>query len=162
MQHLRAYLVNICAVIQAQFVCDLSLQDIRTPAMFIMAHTFALHLSSASMHDYLKNSNRPHKPLVLCGIKMIDQLSILLMHPLHHTKNAFLLSNDRLAKITTDKIREAFELLDNCVSTLLKFECGTGTIPSCPLLKLMRPRQRGPNLIRPQRDPQASTPVSPG
>ena len=66
---------------------------------------------------------------------MIDQLSILLMHPLRHTNNAFLLSNDRLAKITTNKIREAFELLDNCVSTLRKFECSTGTIPSCPLFQ---------------------------
>jgi hypothetical protein len=27
-----------------------------------------------------------------------------------------------------------FTLLDDCVSTLWKFECGTGTIPSCPLL----------------------------
>jgi hypothetical protein len=47
--HLRAYLANICAVIEAQFVCDLSLKDIHTPAMFVVACTFALHLSSASM-----------------------------------------------------------------------------------------------------------------
>jgi hypothetical protein len=47
--HLRAYLANICAVIEAQFVCDLSLKDIHTPAMFVIARTFALHLSSASM-----------------------------------------------------------------------------------------------------------------
>ena len=30
--HLRAYLVSIFAIIKAQFVCDLSLQDIHTPA----------------------------------------------------------------------------------------------------------------------------------
>jgi hypothetical protein len=60
MHHLRAYLANICAVIEAQFVCDLSLANIHTPAMFIVAHTFALHLSSASMQAYLKKSNWPH------------------------------------------------------------------------------------------------------
>ena len=47
--HLRAYLVNICAVIEAQFVSNLSLRDIHTPAMFVVARTFTLHLSSASM-----------------------------------------------------------------------------------------------------------------
>jgi hypothetical protein len=46
--NLRAYLANICAVIEAQFICDMSLKDI---------HTFALHLSSASMRSYLKKSN---------------------------------------------------------------------------------------------------------
>lgn len=66
---------------------------------------------------------------------MIDQLSILLMHPLCHTKNDFLLSNDRLTEIAMDKIRKAFELLNDCVSPLHKFECGTVTIPSCPLLQ---------------------------
>ena len=30
---------------------------------------------------------------------------------------------------------KAFELLDDYVSTLHKFECGTGTILSCPLLQ---------------------------
>ena len=63
--HLRAYIANVCAVIKAQFVCDLSLKDIHTPAMFDIARTFALHLSSSSMRAYLKKSNRPHKPLVL-------------------------------------------------------------------------------------------------
>ena len=106
--HLRAYLANICAIIEAQFICDLSIQDIHTLAMFVVAHTFALHLSSTSMRAYLKKSNRPHKPLVLWGIQMIDQLSILLTHPLHHTKNAFLLSNDMLTEIATEMIREAF------------------------------------------------------
>ena len=57
MYNLRAYLVNICTVIEAQFVCDMSLKDIHTPAMFVMARTFALHLSSASMRSYLKKSN---------------------------------------------------------------------------------------------------------
>jgi predicted enzyme involved in methoxymalonyl-ACP biosynthesis len=42
--HLHAYLANICAIIEAQFVCDLSLKDIHTSAMFVVAHTFALHL----------------------------------------------------------------------------------------------------------------------
>jgi hypothetical protein len=133
--HLRAYLANICAVIEAQFVCDLSLQDIHTLAMFVMACTFALHLSLASMHAYLKKSNCPHKPLVLWGIQMLDQLSILLTHLLCHTKNVFLLSNDRLAKIATDKICKTFKLLNNYVSTLDKLECDTGTIPSCPLFQ---------------------------
>ena len=133
--HLRAYLANICAVIEAQFVCDLSLKDIHTPAMFVVARTFALYLSSASMRASLKKSNRPHKPLVLWTVQMLDQLSILLTHPLRHTKNAYLLSNNRISEIATDKFVEAFELLDDCVSTLRKFECGTGTIPSCPLLQ---------------------------
>jgi len=132
--HLRAYLANICVVIQAQFVCDLSLADIHTPAMFVIARTFALHLSSTSMRVYLKKSNRPHKPLVLWTIEMLDQLSILLTHPLRHTKNTFLLASGKLHEITSDKFHEAFELLDDCVSTLCKFECGTSTIPSCPLL----------------------------
>ena len=44
MHHLCAYLANICAIIMAQFVCDLSIKDIHMPVMFIMAHTFALHL----------------------------------------------------------------------------------------------------------------------
>ena len=35
--HLRAYLANICAVIEAQFDCDLSLKDANTPAMFVVA-----------------------------------------------------------------------------------------------------------------------------
>jgi hypothetical protein len=65
---------------------------------------------------------------------MLDQLSILLTPPLHHTKNTFLLASGKLHEITTDKFHEAFELLDNCVSTLHKFERGTSTIPACPLL----------------------------
>jgi hypothetical protein len=55
--HLHAYLANICTVIEAQFICDMSLKDIHTSAMFVMARTFALHLSSASMRSYLKKSN---------------------------------------------------------------------------------------------------------
>jgi hypothetical protein len=113
----------------------MSLRDIHTTAMFIVARTFTLHLPSASMRSYLKKSNRPHKPLVLWTVKMLDQLSILLTHPLRHVKNAFLVANDRLLEVATDKLIEAFELLGDCVSTLRKFECGTGTIPSCPLVK---------------------------
>jgi hypothetical protein len=103
--------------------------------MFIVACTFTLHLSSASMRSYLKKSNRPHKPLILWTVQMLDQLSILLTHPLCHAKNAFLVANDRLSKVASDKFVEAFELLHNYVSTLRKFESGTGTIPSCPLLQ---------------------------
>jgi hypothetical protein len=66
---------------------------------------------------------------------MLDQLSILLTHPLRQTKNTYLLANDRLSEIAPDKYVEAFELLDDCVGILRKFECGTGTIPSCPLLR---------------------------
>jgi hypothetical protein len=65
---------------------------------------------------------------------MLDQLSILLTHPLRHTKNTFLLASGKLHEIASDKFLGAFELLDDCVSTLRKFKCGTGTIPSCPLL----------------------------
>jgi hypothetical protein len=133
--HLRAYLANICAIIEAKFVCDLSLKDIHTPAMFVIACTFALHLLSMSMRAYLKKSNRPHKPLVLWTVQMLDQLSILLTHPFCQTKNTYLLANDRLSEIASDKYVEAFELLDDCVGILRKFECGTGTIPSCPLLQ---------------------------
>jgi hypothetical protein len=133
--HLRAYLANICAIIEAQFICYMSLKDIHTPAMFVMACTFALHLSSASMRSYLKKSNRPHKPLVLWMVQMLDQLSILLTHPLRHMRNAFLVANDRLSEVASDKFIKAFDLLDNCISTLRKFECGMGTIPSCPLLQ---------------------------
>ena len=132
--HLRAYLANVCSVIEAQFNCDLTLKDARTPAMFVVARSFALHLSSPSMRSCLKKSNRPHKPLVLWTVQMIDQLSILLTHPLRHTKNTFLVASDRVAEIATDKFIEAFDLLDDCTSTLRKFESGTGTIPPCPLL----------------------------
>jgi hypothetical protein len=90
--HLCAYLANICAIIKAQFDCDLSLKDIHTSAMFVVARTFALHLLSASMQSYLKKTNRPHKPLVLWTVQMLDQLSILLTHPLRYMKNAFLVT----------------------------------------------------------------------
>jgi hypothetical protein len=116
-------------------VCDLTLKDINTTTIFIVACTLALHLSSASMHAYLKKSNHPHKPLVLWVVQMLNQLSILLMHLLCHTKNTFLLANDRLNEIATDKFHEAFKLLDECINTLCKFECGNRTIASCPLLQ---------------------------
>jgi hypothetical protein len=35
----------------------MSLKDINTPAMFVLARTFALHLSPVSMRSYLKKSN---------------------------------------------------------------------------------------------------------
>ena len=65
---------------------------------------------------------------------MLDQLIILLTNPLRHTKNTFLLTSGKLHEITSDKFHKAFKLLDNCISTLRKSECGTGTISSCPLL----------------------------
>jgi hypothetical protein len=37
--------------------------------------------------------------------------------------------------VGNDKFVKTFELLADCISTLHKFECGTGTIPSCPLLQ---------------------------
>jgi hypothetical protein len=79
---LRAYLAKVHTIIEAQFVCDINLQDIHTPTMFVMALTFPMHLSLASTHSYLKKSSHPHKPLVLWAIQMIDQLSILLIHML--------------------------------------------------------------------------------
>jgi hypothetical protein len=45
--HLHAYLANICAVIDVQFICDITLKVIHTPAMFVVARTFTLHLPSA-------------------------------------------------------------------------------------------------------------------
>ena len=86
--------------------------------MFIVARTFALHLSSTSMQAYLKKSNQPHKPLVLWTVQMLDQLSILLTHPLRQTKNTYLLANGRLSEIAPDKYVEAFELLNDCVGIL--------------------------------------------
>ena len=133
--HLGAYLANICAILKAQLVCDMLLKDIHTPAIFVVARIFALHLLSASMRYYLKKSNRPHKPLVLWTVQMLEQLSILLTHPLLYAKNAFLVANERLFEVALDKFIKAFKILDNCVSTLRKFECRTGTIPSCPLLQ---------------------------
>ena len=98
--HLCTYLANICAFIEAQFVCDLALVDIHTPAMFVVARTLTLHLSSASMQAHLKKSNRPHKPLVLWTVQMLDQLSILITHPLRHTKNTFLLASGKIHSTT--------------------------------------------------------------
>jgi hypothetical protein len=135
MHHLCSYLGSICAVLEVQFVCDMSLKDIHTPTIFVMAHTFALQLWSSSMRLYIKKSNRPHKPLILWMVQMLDQLSILLTHPRHYAKNAFLVTNDRLSEVASDKFLNAFELINNCVSMLRKFECGTGPIPSCPLLQ---------------------------
>jgi hypothetical protein len=86
------------------------------------------------MRAYPKKSNRPHKPLVLWTVQMLDQLSTLLTHPLRHTKNTFLLTSGKLHEIASDKFHEAFELLDDHISTLRKFECDTGTISSCPLV----------------------------
>jgi hypothetical protein len=87
------------------------------------------------MCSYLKKRSHPHKPLVLWAIQMVDQLSILLTHTFRHTKNTFLLATRWLRKITSNKHQEAFELLNDCVSMLRKFECSTGTIQSCPLLQ---------------------------
>ncbi len=101
--HLRAYLANICVVIEAQFTCDLSLLDIKTPAMFVVAHTFALHITLASMRSYLKKTNQPYRPLVLWVVQMLDQLSILFTHPLQHTKNASLVAQGIINDIATDK-----------------------------------------------------------
>jgi hypothetical protein len=86
---------------------------------------------------------------------MLDQLSILLTHALHHTKNAFLVTNDRLS-----------ELLDDCVSTLHKFECGTGTIPSCLLLQANKAKATKAKLDKPPKctaghDPFGSGLVTP-
>ena len=79
--------------------------------------------------------NQPHRPLVLWVVQMLDQLSILLTHPLGHTKNASLMAQGNITDIATDKFIKAFDLLDDCISTLRKFKSGTGTIPSCPLLQ---------------------------
>ena len=49
MHNLHAYLANISAITEAQFICNLSLKDIHMPAMFIVACTLALHLLLVSM-----------------------------------------------------------------------------------------------------------------
>ena len=72
---------------------------------------------------------------------MINQLSVLLTHPLCHTKNTFLVGNDRISGIAMDKFRETFDLLDDCISTLHKFECGKDTISMCPLLQVDKSKQ---------------------
>jgi hypothetical protein len=87
-----------------------------------------LHINAVVPEEKQKASQTP-----LWTIQMLDQLSILLIHPLRHTKNTFLLTSGKLHKIATDKFHKAFALLDDCVSTLRKFEYGTGMIPSCPL-----------------------------
>ncbi len=87
------------------------------------------------MWSYLKKSNQPHRLLILWVVQMLNQLSILLKYPLWHTKNAFLVAQDKTGNIATDKFIKAFELLDDCISTLCKFESGTGTILSCSLLQ---------------------------
>jgi hypothetical protein len=81
--------------------------------MFVVTRTLALHLSSASMRANLKKSNHPHKPLVLWTVHMLDQLSILITHPLQHTKNTFLLASGKIHEVAADKFSEAFELLDD-------------------------------------------------
>ena len=65
------------------------------------------------MRLYLKKSNQPQKPLILWVILMIDKLSILLTHPLYHTKNLFLVATNRISKIAMDKFNEDSELLDD-------------------------------------------------
>jgi hypothetical protein len=72
MHNLCAYLVNICTIIEAQFVCYLAIKNIHIPAMFVVAHTFTIHLSSASMHTYHKKRNCSHKPLILWVVQMLD------------------------------------------------------------------------------------------
>lgn len=44
MHHLQAYLANISPVIEAQFVCVLTLLHIKMPAIFIVTRTFPLHI----------------------------------------------------------------------------------------------------------------------
>ena len=80
---------------------------------------------------------------------MIDQLSILLTHPLWHTKNTLLVAQDKVVDIASDKFIEAFDLLKDCASTLRKFESDTGTILSCPLLQADNLKHAKPKLDYP-------------
>jgi hypothetical protein len=155
MHHLHAYIPNICTIIEAQFIYNMSLKDIHTPAMFVMARTFTLHLSFASMRLYLKKSNRPYKPLVLWTVQLIDQLSILLTHPLCHTKNSFLITNDRLSEVTMDKFIEAFET----TASVLYASSSVAQARSCPVRssKLTRPKPPRQSSIRPPSKLQATT-----
>jgi hypothetical protein len=88
---------------------------------------------------------------------MLNQLSILLTHPLHLTKNTFLIANERLSEVATDKFVEAFELLNNCIGTLCKFKCGTDMILSCPLLQAFKAKAAKAKLNRHPSAPQAMT-----
>ena len=149
--------MKICAVSEAQFVCNITLQDIHTPAMFVDVHTFALYLLLASMHSCLKKV-AAHTRL-LWVLQMVDQLSILLTYPLHHTKNVFLPASGRMGEIASNKYHEVFEFLDDCTSTLHKFKCGTGTIPSCSILQDDETMgQPGPSLTRLPEQPAPTSP----
>ena len=88
------------------------------------------------MRPYLKKNNHPHRPLVLQVVQMLNQLSILLMHPLQHIQNAFLVAQDKIGEIVTKKFIDDFDLLKDCISTPCKFKSSTDTIPSCPLLQV--------------------------
>lgn len=88
---------------------------------------------------------------MLWVIQMVDQLSILLTHPLCYTKNTFLIANDRAHDIATNKFQEAFDLFDDHISILCKFKCGTDMISSCPLLqvdKLKYPKTKHNKLLK--------------
>lgn len=49
---------------------------------------------------------------------MLNELGILLTHFLCYAKNAFLVVQDKMGKISTNTFIEAFNLLDNHISTL--------------------------------------------
>ena len=66
------------------------------------------------------------------GARESPLLSYPLSSPAH--QNTFLVVLDKISNIPIDKFIEAFDLLDNGVSTLCKFESGKNTTPFCPLL----------------------------
>ena len=82
-------------------------------------------------------------------VQKINQLSMHLTHPLRYTKNTFLVAHDKVADIATGKFIEAFNLLDNYISTLCKFESTMGTISSCPLLQADNLKHAKPKLDYP-------------
>lgn len=81
-----------------------------------------------------KKSSLPDKPLIIWVFYMVNQLSILLTHPLCHTKHVYLSTNYSFCDICTEMFCEAFNLFDNFLSILHTFKCGTGknTIMSSP------------------------------
>ena len=135
--HLHAYLANICTIIEAQFHCNLMLLDIKTPVMFWL-HDHLPFLSC--QHPCKYTSRKATSPQATCPLGCPDDRPAMHSAPASSSSHQECLPHcqNKICNIQTDKFHLAFILLDNCISTLRKFECGTGTIPSIPLLQADR------------------------
>lgn len=65
-----------------------------------------------------KKSRLPDKPLIIGVVHMVNQLSMLLTHPLCHTKNGYLSTTNSLCDVCTEMFCAAFKLFDNFLSIL--------------------------------------------